>query len=70
MKTAAARQTLAAPPIPCARTAAAMNGTVALAVPPIKTGLRPRMAVMGAVNSEVKRPMAGGKPINRAIARP
>ena len=40
-KTAATRHTLAAPPGPSARTAAAMNGTVALAVPPIRTGLRP-----------------------------
>ena len=50
MKTEAARQTLAAPPTPW-RTAAAMNGTVALAVPPIKTGFRPSNDVIGAVRS-------------------
>ena len=62
MKTDAARQTLAAPPVPCAATAAAMNGTVALAVPPIKTGLRPSSEVTGAVRIEVKSPSSGGKP--------
>ena len=70
MKTDAARQTLAAPPRPWARTAAAMNGTVALAVPPIKTGLRPKTDVMGAVRIDVKRPSSGGRPISRASASP
>ncbi len=70
MKTEAARQTLAAPPIPWARTAAAMKGTVALAVPPIKTGLRPRADVMGAVTIDVNRPSSGGRPMRRASARP
>ncbi len=70
MKTDAARQTLAAPPMPWARTAAAMNGTVALAVPPINTGLRPRSDVTGAVRIDVNRPSSGGRPISRASARP
>ena len=70
MKTEAARQTLAAPPTPCARTAAAMNGTVALAVPPIRTGLRPKSDVIGAVTIEVNRPSSGGRPMSRARARP
>ncbi len=40
-----------------------MKGTVALAVPPISTGLRPSNAVMGAVTMEVTRPSTGGNPI-------
>ena len=70
MKTDAARQTLAAPPTPWARTAAAMKGTVALAVPPINTGYGPSIDVMGAVRIDVNRPSSGGRPISRASARP
>jgi len=70
MSTDATMETLAAPPRPCPRTAAAMKGTVALAVPPISSGLRPNIAVMGAVSTEVKIPSTGGKPINAAIERP
>ncbi len=70
MKTAATRQTLADPPIPCILTAEAMNGTVTLDVPPISTGFRPRKAVMGAVTIDVHSPISGGKPINLAMARP
>ena len=70
MKTDAARQTLAAPPEPWVATAEAMNGTVALAVPPIKTGLRPRSDVTGAVRMDVKRPSSGGSPISFARANP
>ena len=33
-----------------------MNGTVALAVPPINTGFRPKSAVMGAVRMDVNSP--------------
>src|SRR5258708_17768856 len=47
-----------------------MNGTVALAVPPIKTGLRPSSAVIGAVATDVTNPKTGGRPIMLAIARP
>ena len=47
-----------------------MNGTVALAVPPIKTGLRPKSDVTGAVRIDVKRPSSGGRPISRARASP
>jgi len=47
-----------------------MKGTVALAVPPMSTGLRPRSAMMGAVRMEVKTPKTGGKPINDAMASP
>ena len=55
-KTDAARQTLAAPATPSRRTAPAMNGTVALAVPPISTGFRPSSAVIGAVRIDVNSP--------------
>ena len=51
-------------------TASAMNGTVALAVPPINTGLRPSAAIMGAVRMDVKTPNTGGSPISDAMARP
>lgn len=47
-----------------------MNGTVALAVPPIITGLRPNNAVTGAVATEATKPSAGGNPIIAAIAKP
>ena len=70
MKIEAARQTFAEPPMPCARTATVMNGTVALAVPPISTGLRPSIAVIGAVRIEVNRPSSAGSPISRASASP
>ena len=70
MITDATIETLAAPPIPCVRTAIAMNGTVALAVPPIRTGLRPSSAMIGAVRIDVNTPSTGGSPISDAIARP
>ena len=70
MMTEATMETLAAPPMPCDRTALAMKGTVALAVPPIKTGFRPSSAVMGAVRIEVITPKIGGNPIKAAIERP
>ena len=70
MKTEATIDTFAAPPMPWLFTASAMKGTVALAVPPISTGLRPRIAVIGAVSSDVKSPSTGGSPISDAIARP
>jgi hypothetical protein len=47
-----------------------MKGTVALAVPPIKTGLRPSKAMTGAVKMDVNTPRTGGKPISDAIASP
>jgi hypothetical protein len=47
-----------------------MKGTVALAVPPIRTGLRPNSAVIGAVRIEVTTPNIGGNPIKAAIERP
>ena len=47
-----------------------MKGTVALAVPPIRTGLRPSSAMIGAVRIDVKTPRTGGSPIREAIARP
>ncbi len=47
-----------------------MNGTVALAVPPISTGLRPNSAITGAVRMEVKTPSTGGRPISDAMASP
>ena len=47
-----------------------MKGTVALAVPPIRTGLRPKNAVIGAVMIDVTRPSDGGSPIIPAIAKP
>ena len=47
-----------------------MKGTVALAVPPINTGLRPSSAVTGAVRMLVKIPRTGGSPISEAIASP
>ena len=70
MMTEAANETLAAPPIPWFFTAKAINGTVALAVPPIKTGLRPSSAITGAVRIDVKTPRTGGNPISEAIANP
>ena len=70
IKTDATIETLAAPPIPWARTAFAIKGTVALAVPPIRTGFRPNSAVMGAVRIEVTTPKIGGNPIKAAIERP
>src|SRR5450432_3120370 len=70
MKTEATRQTLAAPPRPCCATAWDMNGTVALAVPPINAGLRPSRAVIGAVMMDVTSPSTGGRPIMPAMARP
>ena len=36
-----------------------MNGTVALAVPPIRTGLRPRSDVIGAVRIDVNKAQLG-----------
>ena len=53
MKMEATIEILAAPPMPCCLTAMATNGTVALAVPPISSGLRPSMAVTGPVSIEV-----------------
>jgi hypothetical protein len=41
-----------------------MNGTVALAVPPMSTGFLPSTAVTGAVRIEVNNPSAGGKPMS------
>jgi hypothetical protein len=70
ISTDATMVTFAAPPIPCDLTAAAMKGTVALAVPPISTGLRPNNAVTGAVKMEVATPRMGGKPIRVAIESP
>ncbi len=70
MITEATMETFAAPPIPWLRTAAAMNGTVALAVPPISTGLRPSRAMTGAVRIDVKIPRTGGSPISDAKAKP
>ena len=70
MITDATIETFAAPPTPWLCTASAMNGTVALAVPPISTGLRPSSAIMGAVRMDVKTPNTGGSPISDAIARP
>ena len=58
------------PPTPWGRTAPAMNGTVALAVPPIRTGLRPSSAVTGAVRIDVNRPSSGGRPMSWARASP
>src|SRR4051812_27891190 len=70
MNTDAAMQTFAAPPTPWRSTALAIKGTVALAVPPMRTGFRPKRAVMGAVVTEVTRPRTGGRPIKLAIANP
>ena len=70
MITDATIETFAAPPTPWFCTASAMNGTVALAVPPISTGLRPSAAMMGAVRIDVNTPNTGGRPISDAIARP
>ena len=70
MKMEATIQTFAAPPGPCSCTACAMKGTVALAVPPINTGFRPRRAVMGALTMDVTSPKTAGSPIMVAIARP
>ena len=70
MITDATIETFAAPPTPWPWTASAMNGTVALAVPPISTGLRPSAAITGAVRMDVKTPSTGGSPISEAIARP
>jgi hypothetical protein len=47
-----------------------MNGTVALAVPPIKSELRPSKTATGVEMTEVKIPRIGGNPINAAIERP
>src|SRR5437588_12724409 len=52
-KTDAKTQIFAAPLIPPTRTAPRMNGTVALEVPPIRTGFLPRRAQMGADRSDV-----------------
>ena len=54
-------ETLAAPLMPCCRTAAAMKKMVTLLVPPMSRGLRPRVTVMGAVMTEVRTPSMGGK---------
>ena len=70
MITEATIETFAAPPMPWVRTASAMKGTVALAVPPMRTGLRPRRAITGAVTIDVKTPSTGGSPINDAMASP
>lgn len=56
MITEATMETLAALPIPWCLTASAMKGTVALAVPPMSTGLRPSNAITGAVRIEVETP--------------
>ena len=58
------------PPRDVERTAAATNGTVTEDAPPIRTGLRPNTAVIGAVRMEVNRPRIGGSPISDAIASP
>ena len=63
INTEATIETFAAPPIPCDSHCIAMKGTVALAVPPIRTGFRPSSAVMGAVRIDVTTPRIGGKPI-------
>ena len=63
-------ETLAPPPMPWLRTASAMNGTVALAVPPMSKGLRPSKAVMGAVRIDVSIPNTGGNPIRVANDKP
>jgi hypothetical protein len=47
-----------------------MKGTVALAVPPMRTGLRPSSAITGAVRIDVKIPRTGGRPMSEAIAKP
>jgi hypothetical protein len=70
MNTEATIVTFAAPPMPCSLTASAMNGTVALAVPPMRTGFLPSRAVAGAVTIEVNKPSTGGNPISEAIAKP
>ena len=70
MITLATSETFAAPPTPWPRTAIAMNGTVALAVPPISTGFLPKAAMMGAVRIDVNTPSTGGRPISDAIANP
>jgi len=70
INTEATRQTCAAPPTPWCATARAINGTVALAVPPIRTGLRPSSAVTGAVTIDVTIPSVGGSPIMDARASP
>ena len=70
ISTEATMVTFAAPPIPCDLTAFAMNGTVALAVPPIRTGFLPSIAVIGAVKIEVATPRIGGNPIRVAIESP
>ena len=61
---------VAASPTPPRRAAKAMKGTVALAVPPIRTGFRPKSAITGAVRIEVNTPSTGGRPISEAMARP
>ena len=66
----ATSETLAAPPIPCFSTAWARKGTMAFAVPPIRTGLRPGSAVIGAIKMEVKTPGTGGRLMSEAIASP
>ena len=53
MKMAATIETLAAPPMPCSAQAAARNGTVTLAVPPMSTGLRPKTTSTGVVRIDV-----------------
>ena len=68
--TDAIMESRAAPPIPWLRTANAMKGTVALAVPPISTGLRPIRQITGAVRIEVKIPSTGGNPMAEASASP
>lgn len=66
---AASSEILAAPPNPCCRTAAAMTGTVALAVPLTSTGFRPRMAVNGAVKIDGNTSRTGGTPTSCAIGQ-
>ena len=68
--TDATMESRAAPPIPWLRTAKAMNGTVALAVPPISTWVRPIKEITGAVRMEVKIPSTGGNPMADARASP
>ena len=70
MKTDATMETFAAPAMPCVLTASAINGTVALAVPPISSELRPSRTTNGVERMDVKTPRMGGRPIKAAIESP
>ncbi len=70
MKTEATIEIFAAPATPCVLTASAMNGTVALAVPPMRSELRPRITTTGVEMMEVKTPRIGGRPISAAMESP